>query len=74
MALLVALWSIAAFRDIGRLFYKGYHIPQGYGMTHLLPEELAHTLLFMLFGAHAMIGLGLALLGTSVIERLRAAF
>ncbi len=44
------------YEAIGSRHYGAYRVPQGYGMYHMLPEELAHTALFLFVG----LGLGAA--------------
>jgi len=68
-ALAVGLGAILSYHAAGRAFYAGFHVPQGTGMTHLLPEELAHIALFSAFGLAAVAGLTIALVATSVAER-----
>lgn len=59
--LALAFFAILGYDAAGRRFYRGYALPQGYGMDHLLPEELAQIALFVAFGSLAMIGLVVAL-------------
>ncbi len=66
--LILALFAILGYDGAGRRFYRGYAVPQGYGMDHLLPEELAQISLFVAFGGLAMIGLMAALAGSSPAE------
>ena len=66
--LILALFAILGYDAAGRRFYHGYALPQGYGMNHLLPEELAQISLFVAFGGLAMIGLVAALAGGSPME------
>jgi len=63
--LVLALFAILGYDAAGRRFYRGYALPQGYGMDHLLPEELSQIALFLGFGALAMIGLIAALAGSA---------
>jgi hypothetical protein len=72
--LALALFAILGYGAAGRRFYRGFVIPQGYGMDHLLPEELAQMSLFVAFGALAMIGLVAALAGGAPVESAVAAF
>jgi hypothetical protein len=61
----LALFAILGYDAAGRRFYRGYALPQGYGMDHLLPEELSQIALFVGFGGLAMIGLVVALAGSA---------
>jgi hypothetical protein len=72
--LALALFAILGYDAAGRRFYRGYAVPQGYGMDHLLPEELAQMALFVAFGGLAMIGLVAALAGSAPAESAVAAF
>ncbi len=63
---LVATVALMAFPAVGREFYDDYHLPQGSGMNHLLPEELAFYAMYFVFGTLAMAGLWLALRETRV--------
>ena len=63
--LALALFAILGYDAAGRRFYRGYALPQGYGMDHLLPEELSQIALFVGFGGLAMIGLVAALAGSA---------
>ena len=60
-ALAVAVASVLSFGAVGRSFYEDFRLPQGYGMYHLLPEELAFYSLFFVFGGTAVAALWLAL-------------
>jgi hypothetical protein len=71
-SLAVAVTSLLAFGAVGRSFYDDYRLPQGSGMYHLLPEELAFYALFFVFGGIALGALCLALRATSVPETLVA--
>jgi hypothetical protein len=66
--LALALFAILGYDAAGRRFYHGYALPQGYGMDHLLPEELSQMALFVAFGALAMIGFVAALADSSPAE------
>jgi hypothetical protein len=70
----LGLGSILAFRATGDAFYRGYRIPQGFGMAHLLPEELAFITLFVVWGGLATLGLGLALRGAPIVDSARRLF
>jgi hypothetical protein len=72
--LALALFAILGYDAAGRRFYRGYAVPQGYGMDHLLPEELAQMALFVAFGALAMAGLVTALAGGAPAESAVGAF
>jgi dolichyl-phosphate-mannose-protein mannosyltransferase len=72
--LALALFAILGYDAAGRRFYRGYAVPQGYGMDHLLPEELAQIALFVAFGGLAMIGLVAALAGSAPAESAVGAF
>jgi hypothetical protein len=72
--LILALFAILGYDAAGRRFYRGYTLPQGYGMDHLLPEELAQMALFVAFGGLAMIGLMAALAGSTPAESAVGAF
>jgi hypothetical protein len=66
--LALALFAILGYDAAGRRFYRSYALPQGYGMDHLLPEELSQIALFLGFGGLAMIGLVASLAGSSPAE------
>jgi len=68
LGLAAALVAILGYDAVGRKYYQGYAIPQGYGMDLLLPAELAQTAMFLAFGGLAMLGLAAALAGSGVIE------
>lgn len=68
LGLTLALFAILGYDAAGRRFYHGYALPQGYGMDHLLPEELSQMALFVAFGALAMVGLVAALADGSPAE------
>src|SRR5262249_29887529 len=68
VGLAAALVAILGYDAVGRKYYQGYAIPQGYGMDLLLPAELAQTAMFLAFGGLAMLGLAAALAGSGVIE------
>jgi hypothetical protein len=72
VSLAVAVLVIAAFQAVGRAYYRDFRIPQGTGMTHLLPEELAFLALFTVFGLALWALLTMALCGTSLVTRLEA--
>jgi hypothetical protein len=63
--LLVAGSAIAGFHVLGRA-YDGWRVPQGFGMTHLLPEEVRLLAVFLALGTVALVGLATALLHTRV--------
>ena len=65
-SLAVAVTSLLAFQAVGRSYYDDYRLPQGIGMYHLLPEELAFYALFFVFGGTAVATLCLALRTTSI--------
>jgi hypothetical protein len=60
----IAALALVAFRAVGREFYADFQLPQGSGMYHLLPEELAFYAMYFVFGSVAAAGLWLALRGT----------
>ncbi len=64
----LAVFAILGYDAVGRRFYRGYALPQGYGMDHLLPEELSQMVMFVSFGVLAMIGLVLSLTGGSLAD------
>ena len=66
----LAVASLYGMQRSGERFYAGFRIPQGFGMTHLLPEELAFTGLFVVFGCAAMLGGALALEGLPMVGAL----
>lgn len=66
---IVALATMLAHNAVGLAYYDGFWIPQGYGINHLLPEELAHSALFFFFGLVAGVFLVVALEGVTVSER-----
>jgi hypothetical protein len=69
VSLAVAVLVIAAFQAVGRAYYREFRIPQGLGMTHLLPDELAFLALFTVFGCAAWALLTAALARTSMLAR-----
>jgi hypothetical protein len=72
--LALALFAILGYDAAGRRFYRSYALPQGYGMDHLLPEELSQIALFLGFGGLAMIGLVASLAGSSPAESAASLF
>ena len=72
LAVLAAL-AAASYASIGRVFYDGFHVPQGTGMTHLVAEENTFLLMFVVFGGLAVIGLTGALSGTTMVAALTGA-
>jgi dolichyl-phosphate-mannose-protein mannosyltransferase len=68
----VAIAALLGFSAVGRSFYDDYRLPQGSGMYHLLPEELAFYALFFVFGGTAVAGLWLALRATRIPQALIA--
>lgn len=68
-SLAAALGCILGYDAVGRLYYESFRVPQGYGMYHLLPEELAHLALFTLFGLAAAAFLFVAIRETVLCER-----
>jgi hypothetical protein len=60
----VAVLAMVSFRLIGREFYGEFRLPQGMGMYHLLPEEVAFYGMYFVFGGVAAAGLWLALRAT----------
>jgi 4-amino-4-deoxy-L-arabinose transferase-like glycosyltransferase len=73
LAVLAAL-AAASYASIGRVFYDGFHVPQGIGMTHLVPEENTFLLMFIVFGGLALISLTGALSGTEMVAALTGIF
>jgi hypothetical protein len=57
---------IASFHAVAQVYYGGLTVPQGYGMDSLLPAEVMHYALLMVFGSAAAVLLAVALLGTSL--------
>lgn len=49
-----ALWT---YESAGQAFYDSYRVPQGVGMTHILPPELTHWVVFFWFGLVAWLAL-----------------
>jgi dolichyl-phosphate-mannose-protein mannosyltransferase len=68
--LAVAVLATAAFSAVGRAFYADFHLPQGTGMTRIVPEEATFVLMFCAFGSAAVLGFAGAL-GTGTEGRLR---
>ena len=66
--LAVGLAALVGYSAVGATYYAGFRVPQGYGMNFLLPEELAHIALFWVLRACALLGLAVALMGTSVVD------
>ena len=54
---------LLAYQAVGQRFYDGFRIPQGQGMTHLLPPELGHLVMFVVFGVPAWAALACAIRG-----------
>ena len=71
--LALATLVITAYRSVASAFYRDFRVPQGFGMNHLLPEELAHYALFALFGTAAALLLAVAMHGLPLCDRLGAA-
>jgi hypothetical protein len=65
LGLAFGLAGLIGYTAVGT-YYAGFRVPQGYGMNFLLPEELAHIALFWVLGLCALLGLAVALRGTSV--------
>jgi len=59
--LAAAALTAVGYRDVGDLYYGGFALPHGYGMYHLLPQELAMLTLFTVMGTGVMACLWLAL-------------
>ncbi|HET9317696.1 MAG TPA: hypothetical protein VFQ51_19035 [Vicinamibacteria bacterium] len=72
VSLALAVLVIAAFQAAGHAYYRDFRIPQGTGMAHLLPEELAFLALFTVFGLALWALLAAALFGTAVAAGLEA--
>jgi hypothetical protein len=79
-ALVLAVVSVLSFGAVGRSFYEDFRLPQGYGMYHLLSQELAFYSMFFVFGGIAVAALWLALRTTAfpaalvdLVRRLAAA-
>jgi dolichyl-phosphate-mannose-protein mannosyltransferase len=68
LGLALGLAALLGYSSVGA-YYNGFRVPQGYGMNFLLPEELAHIALFSVLGLVAVVGLALALAGTSLVDR-----
>jgi Dolichyl-phosphate-mannose-protein mannosyltransferase len=68
LGLALGLTALLGYSAVGA-YYGGFRVPQGYGMNFLLPEELAHIALFSVLGLVAVLGLALALVGTSLVDR-----
>lgn len=68
-AVAAAALAIAGFREIGRVFYDGFRVPQGYSGFHVPVEELSQYLLFLALGGLAWCGLALALHRFPSVER-----
>jgi dolichyl-phosphate-mannose-protein mannosyltransferase len=71
LGLALGLTALVGYPAVGG-YYAGFRVPQGYGMNFLLPEELAHVAIFWVLGLCALVGLTVALLGTTVIARCTA--
>ena len=61
--------TILAYRDIGENYYRGFWMPHGFPVVGLSPEELAHFVLFVLFGTVAIGFYYRALDGTALVDR-----
>jgi hypothetical protein len=61
LALAAAALTAIGYRAVGDLYYGGFALPHGYGMYHLLPQELAMLALFTAMGTGVMACLWLAL-------------
>lgn len=72
VSLALAVLVIAAFQAAGRAYYRDFRIPQGTGMAHLLPDELAFLALFTMFGLALWALLAAALFGTALAQGLEA--
>ncbi len=72
--LLVFAAAVMTYESVGRTFYDNYHVPQGVGMSHLLPAELAHWVAFVCFGLVAWLGLFAVLRVGSVGQSLERLF
>jgi hypothetical protein len=52
---------VAGYQSAANAFYQGFRVPQGSGMNHLPPPELAHYALYLFFGGTAAVLLWRAL-------------
>lgn len=61
---------LLGYRAAGLQYYEGFRVPQGHGMFHLLPQELAHYALFAAFGTAAVALVCVSLRGLPLAARL----
>jgi len=74
LGLPAAALVIVSFHAAARDYYSGFRVPQGLGMDSMLPEELAHYLLFFVYGSVATVLLTIGLLATPLPDRVISAF
>ena len=73
MGLGIGVSAVVSFAAAGREYYRDFRIPQGHGMTQLLPEELGFLLLYSAFGLVATAALAAGLEATRFAESARSA-
>lgn len=66
----VGALAIASHEAVARRFYGGLAIPQGVGMTHLLPDEIVALALFAVFGGVAGVAFAIAFHESGLAARL----
>jgi hypothetical protein len=71
-ALAAAVAALLLFGAVGHEFYGDFQLPQGSGMYGPLPEELAFTALFWIFGSISWIGLSVAIAASRLPDTLVA--
>lgn len=65
--------TVAGYQAVADAFYGGFRVRAGDTMNHLAPDELAHGLLFVVFGGAAAACAFLALRGLPALARLDGA-
>ena len=68
LALGGALLIVTAYGAVGASFYGGFSLPQGVGMSGLLPVEVSAIAVFIVFGGAAWVLLTLGLRGTALVQ------
>src|SRR5512139_1555533 len=69
--LAVAALAISSYHAVGDAYYARYWVPQGFGMTSLLPQEMAHLGWFTVFGLVALVALAATLSGLDAVDGAR---
>jgi hypothetical protein len=74
LGLAVFAATVLGYEAVGQGFYGNFQVPQGVGMTHILPPELAHWAVFVWFGFVAWLALFAVLRAGSLGQQLQRLF